>query len=79
MYIADMHWHNGEFTHQTIFICDRICENLPNFAFADNQLVNEPIEEKLHSKLNFQLLEEVSLFLCNSVNVIISFNNLHAV
>ena len=35
--------------------------------------------KKLRSKIDFRLLEQYSVFLRKSVNVIMSFNNLHAV
>ena len=46
---------------------------------ADNQPVNEAIVEKLRSKIDFDLLEQYSVFLRKSVNEITSFNNSHAV
>ena len=94
-------------------ICDRICENVPNFTLFGNKLVlyilggeqvfnkiplfyrpssfccedratdkqpvNKIIVEKLRSKIDFLLFEQYSVFLRKSVNVIMSFNNLHAV
>ena len=46
---------------------------------ADKQPVNEAIVEKLRSKIDFRLLEQYSVFLCKSVNIITSFNNSHTV
>ena len=48
----------------------------------NKQTVNEAIVEKyVHSKLDFQLWEQFSVFLHvrKSVNVITSFNNLYAI
>ena len=46
---------------------------------ADKQPVYEAIVEKLHSKIDFRLLEQYSVFLRKSINKITSFNNSHAV
>ena len=46
---------------------------------ADKQRVNEAIVEKLRLKVNFLLVEQYSMFLLISVNVITSFNNSHTV
>ena len=45
----------------------------------DKQTVNEAIVEKLCLKLNLWLLEHFSVFLCESVSIIMSFNNSHTV